>query len=97
MIEVRKILNAVRKDVAAKESRKIVEISDFTVGAKTVEKPMVALHEDSLFSKLGVKVLPKLVYNTSYPYIVPQNTIKVGELEDPDPSNFNNHAMGVLL
>lgn len=93
MIEVRKILNGCRKQLAEIENRSVIDVETIGInGAKMVEKPMVALHDDSLFSKLGVKVLPKLVYNTSYPLIIPQNTVKIGELEEPNPSDFDTHA-----
>lgn len=54
MIEVRKIFNAVRKDVAAKEQRNVIDVENIGRDAsKTVQKPMVSLREDSLFSRLG--------------------------------------------
>lgn len=84
MIEVRKILNAVRKDVAAKEQRNVIDVENIGRDAgKTIQKPMVSLREDSLFSRLGVKILDKLTNNVCYPIITSQCTKKLGETENP--------------
>jgi HK97 family phage major capsid protein len=83
-MRVQDILNECRKQLAQKENRSIIDVT--TIGrdaTKTVQKPMVALHPESLFSKLGVKVLDKLTNNVGYPVINSQTTMELQETENP--------------
>lgn len=78
------IINECRKQLAQKENRSVIDVASIGMNAgKTIQKPMVSLHPESLFSKLGVKVLEKLTNNVGYPLINSQTTMELQETENP--------------
>lgn len=83
-MNVQEILQEIRQSIASKEKRSVIDVARIGIDAsKTVQKPMVALHTDSLFAKLGVKVMSNLTHNTAYPLINSQTTAQIDESEDP--------------
>ncbi len=83
-MKVLDILNECRQQLAQKEQRAIIDVASIGRDAsKTVQKPMVALKPENLFTRLGVKVLDKLTNNVGYPLINSQSTMELQETEDP--------------
>lgn len=78
------ILQEIRKNIARREKRSVIDVERIGVDAsRMVEQPMVALHPETLFAKLGVKVMDKLTENLIYPLISSQTTAQLDETENP--------------
>ena len=83
-MNVQEILQEIRTNIAKTEKRSVIDVNRIGVdSSKMVVKPMVALHPESLFAKLGVKVMNDLTENLIYPLISSQTTAQIDETEDP--------------
>ena len=83
-MNVQEILQEIRTNIAKTEKRSVIDVARIGVdSSKMVAKPMVALHPESLFAKLGVKVMDNLTENLVYPLISSQTTAQLDETEDP--------------